>query len=281
MQINYALHKIDNGDSFTFNPTHYSKFKFGDDEIAESFGVSLAQGFINRHLSVTPVEKKIVVISSPYAFIPTATFSMKNYFVYELNKWLVENNFPVVEETKIHRTNTYIHDYGELNAEERMNLIGNDSFHIDNKFLENKTLIFLDDIRITGSHEKMIHKMIESYSLFNDTYLLYYAELVNQAVHPNIENFLNYHHVKSIFDLDDIVKNKRFSINTRIVKYILKTDTNSFKVFIQNQNQDFINLLYNMALGNNYYNIEDYKENITELKQYITDEKNTIVLNKH
>jgi len=269
MQISYSLHKIDNADSFTFNPSSYSKFKFGDDEVSEGFGTSLAKGFIETHLAHNPVRNKIVVISSPYAFIPTATYAMKNYFVYELNKWLVEHNLPVVEETKIHRTITYMQDYGELNAEQRMNLIGNDTFHIDNSFLQNKTLIFLDDIKITGSHEKMITKMIKAYGLHNDTYLLYYAELINPSVHPNIENFLNYYHVKSIFDLDDIVKNKRFCINTRIVKYILNSDKNSFRIFIENQSAEFVNLLYNMALGNNYYNIESYKDNLNVLRLQI------------
>ena len=173
---------------------------------------------------------------------------MKNYFVYEFNKWLVENNLPVVQETKIHRTITYKEDYGELSATERMKLIGNDSFHVDKGFLENKTLIFLDDIRITGSHERMINKMIQEYALNNHTYLLYFAELTNTSIHPNIENYLNYSCIKSIFDLDPIIKNKRFSINTRLVKYLLIADAISFKIFIQNHSYEFMNLFLNILL---------------------------------
>jgi hypothetical protein len=64
------------------------------------------------------------------------------------------------------RTITYKEDYGELDAEQRLlKLIGNDSFHIDKMFLKGKTLVFLDDIRITGGHERMIMKMIDEYEL--------------------------------------------------------------------------------------------------------------------
>jgi hypothetical protein len=269
MQINYSLHKINSADAFSFSAADYSKFKFGDDVIAESFGTDLAKGFIKEHLLSNPIQHQIVVISSPYAFIPTATFAMKNHFVYELNKWLATNNLPVVQETKIHRTITYKEDYGELDAEQRIKLIGNDSFHIDKAFLGNKTLIFLDDIKITGSHERMINKMIEEYGLHNNTYLLYYAELVNASIHPNIENYLNYHYVKSIFDLDEIIKNERFAINTRLVKYILNASVDSFNVFIQDHSTNFINLLYNMALGNGYHTIDAYQANLKRLKQYI------------
>src|SRR5476651_133243 len=150
----YSLHKIHSGTSFGFDAGDYSRFKFGDERVAETFGTELAEGFISSVLATQPIKQQIVVISSPYAFIPTATFAMKNYFVFRLNRWLAENDLSVVQETKVHRTITYKEDYGELNAAERMSLIGNDSFHIDAAFLQGKTLIFLDDIKITGSHER-------------------------------------------------------------------------------------------------------------------------------
>jgi PRTase ComF-like len=268
MQTSYSLHQIDNPVDFTFSPIAYSRFKFGDDFVAESFGSTLAKGFIEQHLSTLTTTSQIVVISSPFAFIPTATFAMKNYFVFELNKWLAENGCPVVQEAKIHRTITYKEDYGELDAIERLKLIGNDSFHIDKSFLTNKTLIFLDDIKITGSHERMITKMITAFGLTNDVYLLYFAELINKTIHPNIENYLNYYFVKSIDDLCTIIKNGRFAINTRIVKYILNTPLVEFDSFIQNRNGDFRNLLYNMALGNSYHTIEAYSHNMELLKNY-------------
>ena len=155
----YSLYKINSGTSFGFDAASYSRFKFGDDAVAKTFGTELALSFIKDRLAREHIEQQIVVISSPYSFIPTATFAMKNYFVFQLNRWLADNHLPVVQDAKVHRTVTYKEDYGELNAEQRMNLIGNDSFHIDASFLKDKTLIFLDDIKITGSHERMILKM--------------------------------------------------------------------------------------------------------------------------
>jgi hypothetical protein len=268
----YALHHIHNTGNFGFCPDDYSRFKFGDEAVAKSFGTDLANGFIEK-LRVKPIQQQIVVISSPYSFIPTATFAMKNYFVYQLNQWLAEHGFLVVQEAKVHRTITYKEDYGELNAEERINLISKDSFHIDKAFIAGKTLLFLDDIKITGSHERMILKMIKEYDLQNDIQMLYFAELVNKDVHPKFENHLNYHCVKSVFDLDPIINSNHFCINTRLVKYLLNYEHNGFRVFLQNQTDAFITHLYNMALGNSYHLMDGYSLNLNYIKHYLNTKK--------
>ncbi|WP_259014650.1 phosphoribosyltransferase family protein [Emticicia fluvialis] len=265
----FSLHKISDIDSFSFNPDDYSRFKFGDNLAAKLFGKNLAIEFINQVLICKYNKEQLVVISSPYSFIPTATFAMKNQFVFTLNRWLSENGFQVVQETKVSRTITYKEDYGELNAEERINLIKNDSFHIDKEFIKGKTLLFLDDIRITGSHEMMITRMLTEYNLTNETYLIYFAELVNKNIHPNIENFLNYHFVKSIFHLNSIINSEGFNFNTRLVKYILNTEPSVFNLFIQEQTTEFVNLLYDLALGNGYHIIESYKPNLNNIKKYL------------
>jgi PRTase ComF-like len=271
----FSLHKIQHTHHFGFDPDQYSRFKFGDGEVSEHFGQALAEAFIKAHMPL-PEAEQIVVVSSPYSFIPTATFAMKNHFVYRLNRWLAEYGYPVVQEAKVHRSITYKEDYGELSAEERMRLIGNDTFHIDSSFLEGKTILFLDDIRITGSHERMIMKMVSEYGLRNRIYMLYFAELVNKDIHPNIENYLNYHFVKSIFELDTIIKNGRFAINTRIVKYILNYDFDPFCIFLQDQTCEFAEQLYDMAIGNGYHEIPAYTRNLDFIRHYLLTIKQTL-----
>ncbi len=258
----YSLHKIHSATSFPFSPAAYSRFKFGDGRAAAHFGNALAEGFIGAHLQNALPAEQLVVIASPYAFIPTATFALKTHFVYALNRWLAAQGLPVVQETKVHRTITYKEDYGALDAAQRMALIGGDSFHIDREFVAGKTLIFLDDIRITGSHERMILKMAGEYGLTNKTYLLYFAELANGEVHPNVENVLNYYSVKSIFDLGPIIAHKDFQINTRLVKYILHYAPADGARFLEAQSPAFLEALYNNALGNSYHTIEAYAPNL-------------------
>ena len=277
MTTNYALHRIASTANIGFSPDDYSRFKYGDNDIARTFGTDLANGFIKNILEkpnqTLDLTQQMVVISSPYSFIPTATFALKNHFVSTLNRWLAADGYPTVQETKVHRTITYKDDYGALNAAERMRLIGNDSVHIDTKFVANKTLIFLDDIKITGSHERMILKMTHEYGLQNDMFMLYFAELTNANIHPRFENYLNNFYVKFIFEVGNIVKNSNFVPNTRAVKYLLHYNFDDFCVFILSQNDDFCNELYDLALGNGYHTIEAYQQNLAFLQTLLHEKR--------
>lgn len=277
MTENYSLHKIYSDKEFPFSPEEYSKFKFGDKNISRKFGFTLATGFIKQFLSVHPIEQQIVVASSPYDFIPTATFAMKNYFVQKLNEYLVEKGVPVVQETKIHRTVTYKEDYGALSAEDRMKLIGNDKFHMDYKFVEGKTVIYMDDIRITGSHEKMIKNSLLSKVYTGETdraIFVYFAELANPNINPTVENILNYYFVKDLFTLDRVLKNEDWIPNTRVVKYILKKrDDEQFEVFIQFQPMKLLQTVYHLAIGNSYHLMDEYKENIQKIRKILLQNK--------
>lgn len=256
---------IDNENEFGFSPDDYSKFKYGAINIAQKFGYLLADRFIENCFKNHYDGKQIVVLPSAYSYIPTASFFMKVYFVEKLNLFLYKNGYPIVQETKINRTVTYREDYGEMSAEDRYNLISGDSFHIDKDYIKDKRLLFLDDIKITGTHERIIIKMLNDSLISNDCYMLYFAELVNSNISPKFENYLNNYFVKDLGKIDWIIKNENFIFNTRVVKYILNTNPEDFKVFINKQTSDFKRDILYQAIGNEYFKFESYLENIDML----------------
>lgn len=265
----FALHQIKKEREFSFSPADYSKFKFGCKDSARKFGMELGEAFAQKYIVTGLITGQTVILSSPYCFIPTATFAMKDYFVQVVNQCLAQYDLPVAQETKIHRTITYKEDYGELSAAQRMALIQNDGFHIDTEFIKGKTLILLDDVKITGSHERVIERMMSRLGLTNERTYVYFAELVNKDINPTIENFLNYYSVKNLLDLDRIIKNENFLPNTRVVKYILNYEHEAFKTFIQYQKIKLSESLYHLAIGNSYHLIPDYQNNLFYLKREI------------
>jgi hypothetical protein len=262
----YSLHKITGIDAFTFNPAEYSRFKFGDGHIAESFGHTLANGFLNQHANELMSGKQSIILPSPYFAIPTASYAMAAAFKKTINRFLAVNRLPVAEEAKIHRYKTYSLDYGELDADSRLNLILNDRYHLDSQFLKGKLLIFIDDIKITGSHELVIRNLLKQFSLEQEVvWFLYFAQLDANNIHPRIENELNYSYVKSIHHLGDIIDSGNFKVNTRIVKYILNTEFTAFELFITKQTALFREQLADLAISNGYHEMEEYKNNFLHL----------------
>lgn len=259
-----------------FSPSDYSMFKFGCKDVARRFGRELGEKFcaspyfeeIKTSLAANP-EQKIIVLSSPYLFIPTATFAMKNFFVNVFQHHAYQHGLKPCLEARLYRAKSYKEDYGEMSKEQRYNTMQNDIFHCDKSFLDGNICLFLDDIVITGGHEHRIKMMIEHFDLKIDAYFLYYAELTNPLAPPNIENYLNYAYVKTLLDLDKIIKNQNFTLNTRTVKLILDAPHEDCRTFLNYQRNSFLHKLYTFAIGNSYHTIPDYQRNFLYLSQLL------------
>lgn len=267
----FAAHDIKDERKYTFSRKEYSWFKYGSKTMARKFGRDLISEFTNSRQFVDIVtkfkDKQIVVCSSPYQYIPTATYAMKDYFIGGLNEKLVEFEMSPVEECKINRVCSYLTDYGTMSAEEREKVISGDDFHIDREFVRNKLVIFLDDIKITGAHENRIRKLIDSYKLECDFMFVYYVELKAEDVTPTIEDELNLYAIRNLLDINHIIRNQEFIFNTRVTKFILKSPHEEFMSFINYQSESFQETLYRNAIGNGYHRSEDFTQNIEYLRR--------------
>lgn len=271
--IRYSAYGFTGEHDIPFDIEKYSKFKFGCKDSAREFGTELAKKFIAGHLFRTLCltanlwDKRIVVLSSPYVHIPTATFALKDYFIRGINAALHQRDMQPVQECKIYRRSSYKEEYGDMNKEQRYAVMANDNFYVDACFLEGKICIFLDDIRITGGHEHRIQKMLAASGLSTAiNYFVYFAELTNKNCNPTIENYLNYAYIKDLRCLDKIIKNEPFIMNTRVVKYILDSEHEQCKHFLEYQKPVFLDTLYHNAIGNSYHLIPDYSANLNYLK---------------
>lgn len=266
MNSSYSLHKIDDESLYPFDPNEYSWFKFGDKQYAEKFASDLFEGFIEEFGDILLSKKEIIILPSPYLSIPTASNFLCFYFKKCLNSFLFKNNRKASIESKIYRNQTYLTDYGNLSFDERVKLIANDTYYIDKDFINNKLCIFVDDIKITGSHEHTVNKILEQYSVNGDFVFVYFAELTNKAIHPKIENHFNYFAVKSVENIVDVVNRTNFQYNTRVIKYILNLDEEQFNFLINSIPIDKRNELFHLAISNNYHQIVEYQNNIEVIK---------------
>ncbi|MCF8451793.1 MAG: HAD-IA family hydrolase [Pedobacter sp.] len=271
-----AVHTITNSEIIPFIPLEYSKFKFGDSSIAKKYGQELFEFFRIKHLKEFIFDTSDVIIcSSPYTYIPTSSYFLTKYFLDNFNKYIEDNNIVGLNLNliKIERQQTYTQDYGAMDAQERYDLIKNDTFFFSEKPIAKSKIIFIDDISITGTHQRVIEEILKRNSISNICIFLYYAKLGNSQISPTIENDLNYAFVNSIEEMCVLINEPTFEITTRAVKFILKSKTSKFLYFIDflnnNRLYEFADKIHFYSIKNGYDKIEEFRANFGVLSTFI------------
>ena len=67
-------------------------------------------------------------------------------------------------------------------------------------------------------------------------------------------------------DIVDVVNRTNFQYNTRIIKFILNLDEETFSILINNISIEKRDELFHLAISNNYHQITEYQNNIEAIK---------------
>jgi hypothetical protein len=258
----FSCYKINTTADLPFCAHEYSKFKFGDGEMANDFGSRLGKSFTEQHRDLLLDTDEIVVVPSPYNSIPTASYWMTVRFMEVVNLFRATHKRKSLLTSKIHRYKTYSEDYGNMNYEERVKLISTDTYYIDSEFLNNRVCLFLDDIRITGSHEHILRGLLTNSSISGQFIFIYFAELMNREISPTFENVLNYSYVKSVEQVAELINTPQFVFNTRVIKYILKTPSGELESFTRTVPESRIREMMRLAISNNYHLMPEYEQTL-------------------
>jgi predicted amidophosphoribosyltransferase len=258
----FAAHQFSTLETAPFDPKMYSRLKFGSDQDARAMGHHLATEFFFAHGDLL-LANQCVVISSPYNHLPNAATVMTKHFIDRLNELLVFAQGAHVEYTVVHRKVSYTADYGFLSKEKRRGLIDNDSFYLNRDFIKGKLLIFVDDVKITGTHEDKLTEVLQRDQVENDTMFLYFANYVGDQ--PDIEAALNFAAVANMADFVELTKMPNHHVIIRPIKYILSRPVDELKSTLPQFGDDIIFAMYYGCLAEGYYKIPTYQHNFAIL----------------
>jgi hypothetical protein len=261
MSSRYSLYKIGDANAIPFSACDYSRFKYGDSFIAKRFGVMLATSFLADYPEIAHAPA-INLFSSPYQFIPTATYPLAISFLDQLNFYRLKFGLSAAKFSRVFRHTTYTQDYGQMSAAMRRQLIGADLFDFEGVRTSDEFLLLIDDILITGSHEYVVGKALQQAGYTNPHMYLYFAELVNGAIDPSIENQLNYAAVHSYTDFKAILVSPAFQFNTRNVKYMLGLPLSAFRELCDALTENKLQQMAALAIGNDYHLKPELRENL-------------------
>jgi len=274
----FSLHQFSNRESIRFSIEDYSRLKYGSGTVGKQFGRELAEAFYNKYYELL-YSKQLVVTESAYQYMRNAASLITDEFISRLNELISEMNGNFIHRTKINRHLPYIADYGKVSLKKRVKLLEQDCFTFDAEYCKDKFIIFIDDIFITGTHQKKIEEMVTSYGVDKSNCMcVYYAELLNPEEDPTIESYLNSAFIEKLSDLKTLIENDSdYQVIVRTAKMILGWKSASdVEYLMQSINLNLVKTIYRMSLGEGYYKNPAYSKNFSIMRD--AAKKNALIL---
>jgi hypothetical protein len=208
-----------------FSSARYSRYKYGSVAAAETFARALGAVFCEDYpgLALAP---RLVMTSSPFAYVPAAATTLARRLQPVLNAARARNGLAPVPLLRVDRISTSAGDYGTLSAQARDLLMAANvlSFRrFRSAPVRDAHLLAVDDVRVTGAHQRCLMRASEGLPLASRTFL-YIAAFpgpLNGYFDPTQEDALNHAAVKTLDDLAGIVEAEDFAWNVRVCKFAL------------------------------------------------------------
>ncbi len=257
-----SLEVIDANAPSSFDLAAFSRFKHGDGSVTSEYGQALAE----HVLEVAPqFSEDTLITGSCFKYTPVASHYLARETQYWLNSSAADHDRDPVKHIKIDRAELFDGDYSAMTNAERARLLQSDRITADLGRLAGKRLIVVDDIRITGGHEKKIASLLEQ-SDVEDVLFLYVAELRGDTDDPTIEDRLNRSTITEPADLIPLFSEPGFKLNSRAVKFVIGRFTSEDRaVLLATLDNEARRALWSAVMHNGYYQMPQYADAARQL----------------
>lgn len=203
----------------------YSRMKYGDNRAIREVADKMALSIQNDPELQTFLETKmpLIITSSAYGEVPTAATYLTDHIEEILRTKGVD-----VRRIKIDRLGQFAkQDFGKLSEEHRQAAMKARKLQLRKEFVEvvnGATVMVIDDLCATGSHERAIHSLLHQYGV-KKVFTSYYINFSEQIRinDPDVEEWLNRAQAKTTRDLIHWLDGETFGPNARMLKFVLTT----------------------------------------------------------
>lgn len=201
----------------------YSRFKHGDTVAARRFGMALAA------LAAGQIDgRSVLVTTSAFAKVPPAAHSLLAPFVQQLRLLRPDVEIGVF---RIARRGVSNGDYSRMTIADRRDAIGAGDLTPEQE-LTGAFVLALDDIRVTGNHERAMDRCLTVAGV-STVWHLYVVDAAGFAASPQIESVLNEAAIRDVDDLLEIASGRRFVPNARLCRRVLSLPLEQLRIFVQ------------------------------------------------
>lgn len=208
----------------------YSGFKYGEGSSARKYGQRLGEMVLARH-SEALTSDEVYVASSAFRVAPPASQGLVAPFVDSVRSSAAEQATNVHLRTfTIGKSRLATDGYADMSFEERRATLQSDLILPTGMDFEGRTVVMLDDIRVTGLREEALQGLFTERGAVQ-TIFGYVLNVENGRRFPKIEGALNRTAVKNLDDVIGLACQPGFIPNVRTCKFIAARGTEAIERF--------------------------------------------------
>jgi hypothetical protein len=265
----WQVHLFDDLSHPGFDVGAYSRLKHGSDTSARLLGHEMANAFFeNPILREWLTAQRAVVLPAPGTNVPVAATLLVNHFVERINWRLTTKGFDHVEQGHVHRYMSYnMNTYADIGADERKALLAGDTLHFPMTYLEDKSLIFVDDVCITGTHEEKLERELAQRGMNNPRIYACYAKYTGKD--PSIEGRLNKISVRRPLDIVWLAQEPGFTVTVRCLRFFLEADVKEAEQVLRGLPRRLREQFCAAAIEKGYYRYPEYETTYAMLRESV------------
>lgn len=253
-----------------FDADAYSRMKYGARGDTKHFATKIAKTLKKEapHLYETEVAPAFLVA---YKAVVPACGYLTRYCLDRINRTRVENGLEPAEMLHVRKESVTNTDYSTASVEARETELASIDFSLDGQHIDERNVVILDDIRISGGAEKRILEVIEDEPQVPSSVILGYVAVFDAqqaAISPNVESHINTTAVTDVNDLIEIIDSEHgFDLNIRTLKLILGAEPSELAGLLETMSRQQIEEIIRGAIDTG----PDFLQKYSQGYSYITE----------
>jgi hypothetical protein len=197
--------------------------------------------------------------------VPTAANALAVRFATVLNDARAGRGVPPAPLVHIERIAASSGDYGRLSAEARTRLMAANALSFDRlrPHADGAHLIVVDDVKVTGAHQRCLTRASETLPLGSRTFahIAAFDGAGTERPDPALEDSLNHAAISTLDDLAGLVRDSDFTWNVRVCKFLLSpANRDDLPSFLTRMTDPFVRELRHNSLIDGYARMTAYRE---------------------
>jgi hypothetical protein len=280
-----ALHRLGQSEPLlALDPWQYSSYKHGSLHAADALGRALTDLLLTSAPDIT-AEPNLLLAASPYRHVPTAAAALARAVHRGLADARAVADLPDAPLIRIERRATTSNDYAALSPAAREAVMAGNHLAfaaLDHPAARGAHLIVIDDIKITGAHQRALIRASERLPLGSRTFLYLAAAAPNCGrTDPGPQDRLDRARIKTLSDfaelLDEVGTPDGFAWNVRVCRFLLDPRNRAdLPTFLAQRTGRFLREAHRYATIDGYDDMPAYHNSFLLLEREL-DSRNLIV----